>query len=522
MRGAAGFGGILLWTWCVAPAFVLPDGLLAERGFRAQRPLDAPLLVTPEKPLRLAAAVFGDHDLRLEFELDAGAELDVVLRKAEPRGHLLGTSSPFHGRFAVLRLSTQRTGTPWRSRDDVLFGDDAGGAQLRSQARHELGVRARGHWLDATLDGAPLGAHAVADVWGDLALVVRGGPEAAARIFDLAIEPTPALWFTSRNAALLTGWLLIAALAWHSVGALLVLLGGALIARWIFVPELATWAVPSGSGAWLALAWGLPVAAALVLRRRWLLVPGVLLAGVMLAGACYVEAPRLTRAADPRLDLHFGARSGEAPFHALACLIEGARGVATLGDPQPRVLLLGGRQFWNPFDDPIRSAPGKLEGIFAAQRPKPSVADTGTVLANCHQQYLLFRHHLLRYRPAVVVFGISAFEALPDLPATARTMAAEVAPPSPLRVLLPEPVPSSPPSTPPELVQTLDELHALCAREQSALILATQEGLPEPYLQVVQQFARRSATPLCERVMAADGSAEVTALAAAIQRALAR
>jgi hypothetical protein len=62
----------------------------------------------------------------MEIELAERAEIDVLLRRVEPRivgGELL----PFTGRFTALRLSTDGDGVGWRTREQALFGSTGTG-----------------------------------------------------------------------------------------------------------------------------------------------------------------------------------------------------------------------------------------------------------------------------------------------------------------------------------------------------------------------------------------------------------
>jgi hypothetical protein len=476
---------------------------LHEREFHVQRTPGNPVVVTPEKPLILPLA-FADCDLQVELELAPGTTLDCVVRKAEPRRRG-GDLPAFHARFALLRLATGANGDPWLDRDAALFGGATGGAPVPAGRRCTLAMQLRGRGMTASLDGSSLGAAVAADDWGDHAIVVRGDG-AQALVHDLRIVPVAA-GPLPRDALALTGIYVVLAvllLLRPQAATPWLLLAGAAAAELLLFAALAPSTSASPLGAFAAILCGVPLA--LVPLGRWL--PVGLLGSLLLLGlACYVEAPRVPALADPRLDLQFGSNSGSAPFQALSRQIEGVRAIATLGDPRPRVLLLGGIAFWESSGQPASMPAAQLEGPLRAAIGRPaSIAAPGTIDANAYQQYLLLREHLLPYRPDAILFGIAAYESEPSEPATARARAGagKPWPPSLLwRWALPRD--GAPASTPAELAATLDDLHALCARERIPLLLATMDGLAAPYLDAVRAFARRSGTPLHERIVTESG-----------------
>src|SRR5689334_12705038 len=121
--------------------------------------------------------LFADFDLQVDVDLSPGAELDLLVRRVEPRP--LGEERlPFQGRFTVLRVGTgKEEGPGWRTREQALF-EPGGGVTIAPGIPATISVTGRGRTLTANVAGKKLGSCEAADALGSFALIVRGGKAA--------------------------------------------------------------------------------------------------------------------------------------------------------------------------------------------------------------------------------------------------------------------------------------------------------------------------------------------------------
>ena len=122
---------------------------------RLVRAVDDPLEVSPEVPLHIPLP-FGDCELFVDVELEAGTELDLVVRKVEPTLRY-GDMPLYHGRFAVLRLSTEESGRACLTREQALFDDGSVGGHLLGAGKPAtIVLEARGRTVRALVAGERL------------------------------------------------------------------------------------------------------------------------------------------------------------------------------------------------------------------------------------------------------------------------------------------------------------------------------------------------------------------------------
>src|SRR5262249_35416213 len=143
-----------------------------------------------------------DFDLDAVVELAPGASFDLVLRRLEPR-EVRGGALQFHGRFAVLRMSTTADGPAWRTPADALLSPP-GGVRLAPGGPASVHVEARGRELRANVAGKVLPAVLAQDEIGSLALIARDAPVAVQR---LVVQPVgarrePSAWAIGTAAGL--------------------------------------------------------------------------------------------------------------------------------------------------------------------------------------------------------------------------------------------------------------------------------------------------------------------------------
>jgi hypothetical protein len=536
VAGASGGLAVLL-----APGEVLQPEL-ETREFFLTREASDPLRVEESKPLQLLQA-YADFDLFATVELHEDSELDFVLRRVEPRiqerpvtvaGAARSTVEeivPFHGRFTVLRLSTRAEGPPYRTREDALFADDlTGGVKLQAGLPASVLIEARGRRMRANVAGRWLPWCETIDDHGSTAAIVRGGP---ALVRYLKITPRDAgfsvpPWAIGALLALLAAALALArgATVWRTALAFaLALPAGAWIAARVLFVHLLPWAAPEAAGLLAGALLGLPLAVAFAACSR---LPGLVLAIVaaplLLAGAAQCEQRRLQPLDDPRLDLHFGPKSGPAPFEALARRVRSGDGIHTLADPEPRIVFLGGASLFEA--DPDLAAQVGF-GTTAAVRRETGKTANGIVLAtpsgNALQQLLLFRRFYLDFAPRVVVFGVTSAEG-----AGQRRMRVRVSRDLIERgELRPSPCAlyelwrrraggDQPVATPEDLEQTLGEVEALCRERGIPLLLVTEQDLAGPMRAVVERFAAAHALPFLGDVLTSSGEPVIDALAAGI------
>ncbi|MCR9245330.1 MAG: hypothetical protein NXI31_09880 [bacterium] len=380
---------------------------------------DEPFLVTDSRRLPVPFA-FGDFDLQAEIELAEGATVDIIVRRVEPR-RIGAEMEPFHGRFSVLRLSADKNGPAWLSREDALLGDrEAGGVDLAPGHTATVWIKGRGRALDANVAGRKLPRFLADDLHGSFLIVARGG---SAVVRSLLVTPhglaTPWLWneWTWVLAGALLGVLLATVIRmrgaspWRPGVALVlavwVLAGSQQVAPLQYPPPGTMLAYLFGCGAVVFL---------LVPRTRWVAGLGVIV---------LVTAPPL-RHSTASLDEVFDRDAGSQLVEAHAQLV---RGPFMIHDPSPvarRVFLLGGQ--WLYARIPESASPDDhLEGFVTAElRSRLGLVRTEridvpclpTLYGHATQQWDMFSRYYTGYRPEVIVFGVTGIEA--EHPVTGR------------------------------------------------------------------------------------------------------
>jgi hypothetical protein len=507
-----------------------PDEPPRPRLLTVATPINAPggKAITPERCLELPPR-YGDFDLRCVVELPADGELDLVFRKVEHWGPRDVQLPLFHPRFAVLRMSTRAEGKGFLTREEALFGKPEGGVLMSpGEPGASLVLECRGRTARAEVNGMVFGPFETADEFGNVALLVRGG---TAVVKDFVITPWPAVAPPRPSSRLALEVFLVCALVggaggllgwfgtspWQLVGAVVIGLLAAWAASSTVFAELLP-AVRHTDAALIATALsGLPAAlmVAVCWPRRWLrIVATVVIGGLGMAAAVDFalrhEGRRLAPFEDERLDLVFGPESGTAPFDAMTRMLRCEFVAHTLLPPPQRydVLLLGGKRFFDHHQ------PGSVENNVGARLPgmlqqrlglgldkRVEVAAVPTELSHVYQQFLLFTNYYHEYRPRVVVLGITAEEgeSMHHLPA--RQVVADVEQRAPVALGLFElwrrrSRGVAVLQTPDELALTLAELHTVCRRLESRLVLAVDAGVPAPYRAAVQKFATAQTVPL--------------------------
>jgi hypothetical protein len=170
----------------------------------------------------------------------------------------------------------------------------------------------------------------------------------------------------------------------------------------------------------------------------------------------------------------FGPGAGAQLSEALGQIVRMMpAGLLTSGKPGRRAFLLGGEWLYN------RGEPGEhvgvtlgrlLNGAFGERSDAPSLP---TVDGHSAQQWRLFDGFYQGFEPDVVVFGIGASEAAPDVPG------------GPQR------------STPSSLAETLRVVRADCAARSRGLVLFVDVGTPEALREPARRLAA-DGVPLVE------------------------
>jgi hypothetical protein len=467
--------------WLVAG--VVPPGLReplpSVRKFELTRPVENPLTVS-DAHWMFEPRLYGDFDLRMEIELGEGVDLDVLLRQVEPR--VVGpTLLPFHGRFAVLRLSANGDGPGWRSRDDALQGPRGGGIGLAPGLPASVWIEGRGRQLTANVAGRPQPAFTADDRYGMLTLVARGGT-AVVHSLTVVDHGVPGTWRWGR-------------LTWTAIGAagavVLTLLARALQARpyWFFVAAglapLTAWLAAGRAD--LDLAFPAPWAMASMLlgslalpfaglaRARFVL-PAVVAVGALLIG---VRALRHDTAA---VDALFGPDAGNQLAEAHAQRVRTSTGgLITRDQPGRHVFLLGGGRLYD------RGMPDEHLELLVARELRTALAQKVAVPClptpdgHTAQQWRLFTTFYAGYRPAVVVLGVPRDEMAVDDRTGERR------------------------SSPERVRATIDAARAWCANAGSKLLLFADSGLPVE----LQAEVQRAAADGVPTVVAVDGAAPI-------------
>jgi len=476
----------------------LPSELdLVTSPFLLERPNGNPFLVTPQKWLELPM-LRADFDMLLDLELGDGAELDLVLRRVEPRP-LQGVSLGFHGRFAVLRLSAVADGPPWRTPADALLGP-AGGIKLLAGSHATVSIRARGRALLANVAGRTLPEFLAQDEHGGLALCVRGG---TAALHSLQITPVGGGGGLQPFHVGLLVALLLGALARGTgarpaavCAAAVLLAGAAEIGRRVAFAALPPLAQPEPFDELRIVLAGVPLAAAVLLRGRGAAIGsaiGLVAAGWLTASTARAVAARFPPT--PALDALLGVDSRETAAELLARRVRGPQSIHA-PEPSPHcVFLLGGQLLYRRGAAPDQHVEPLLQGELRRTAKDAEVVTLPTEDGWSGQQWRLFDGFLWLYRPKVVVLGITRDEAFADA-ATGR-----------------------PRSSPTELAATVVAARTRCTAEGAALVLLADVGVPEELLTVLRN-AHGDGVPLVELTDADAASGVAHKIAGAVAPSL--
>ncbi|MEY2716658.1 MAG: hypothetical protein RIT24_3001, partial [Planctomycetota bacterium] len=431
-----------------------------------------PLLVTEAAWLELPT-LREDFDLRADVELEEGAELDLVMRRVEPRP-LQGVSLPAQSRFCALRLSTIAVGEPWRKPESALFGEP-GGLKLGGGLPATIVLQARGRTLTGNVAGKQLPTAEAQDDHGSLVLIARGGTVAIRMLHVLPVDRS--LGLDARWLGLASGVVLGAMCAWRRRGIVRALLACAallsapsaflLVAPGALLPLSQTDCLDE----WLAASSGVPLALAVLASggSRILIALSLAMgsAASFFALAECVQGIRDRFPPTPQLDAVFGEGARETVTETLARRIRGPNAIHVPSAPLPgqsRVFLLGGQLMWRrgaaPDDHVEPLLLGELRGP-DPRRPAVEPISLPTVDGWSSQQWGMFDRFFRGYLPAVVVFGVPRYEdaALAD---------------------------GSPRSTPESLRTTIAAARSGCAAIGAKLVLVADAGLPEPFAQALR------------------------------------
>lgn len=422
--------------------------------------------------------LFADFDMTMDVELGEHTELDVLLHQVEPR-RIDSETLPFHGRFAVLRLSSERAGQPWRTREQALFEPRSGGVEVAPGLDSTVSIHARGRELRANVAGRSLPPFESADDYGWMTLLVHGGKAVVKeiRIVPLGL-PAAWRWATSTWVALGAGvgglgalLALCLGLTWQQIGRMaIVQFGAPAAAAWWWIRQTGGAPMdplrlpdPQALGSlllWPALA---PFGFVLLRGRLALLGAAVLVA----AGSLHFATQPLRdalRTDEARLDAVFGPAAGSTLAEALGQRVRGPAEIHDVAPNPRRVFLLGGQLLYD------RGAPTEhLERLLAGELrtkllQKVDVPCLPTADGHTRQQWELFSRFFRGYRPAVLVFGVPRDEA-----ARGRD--------------------GAPRSSPQALAATLTEVQKYCVEQSAKLVLFADQDLPEDLLAVLQKAA---------------------------------
>jgi hypothetical protein len=411
--------------------------------------------------------LYADFDLSMDIELSEKMDLDMLLRQVEPR-RIGNETIPFDGRFSVLRLSTNRAGEVWRTREQALFEPREGGAELAAGYTATVWVQARGRMLRANVAGKWYPWFEADDVYGSLTLVAHGG-KAVMKSLLITNLGQPRAWLWSQ-------WL------WIGMGVAMGLFqalavgfmhrrSSLLIALFLGASNLFSVALVAQLGG-VSAALGLP--SCLELSSCFLV--GVVMAPCalaldqarwgrqsILAGIAFMLCPALVlfpvlanrsfRAADRQIARVFGPASGSAPSEALAQRVRGPYEVHDVSPAEYRVFLLGGQLLYN------RAAPEQhleplLSGDLRTQLgQRVDVPCLPTEDGYSGQQWRMFEAFYTAYNPNVIVFGVPRDEAALDTHGDPR-------------------------SSPSVLGETIKVAREYCSKHQIQLVLLTEAQLP--------------------------------------------
>lgn len=467
----------------VAPRADEPSIEKAGDRYRMERKAGDEFEVVDGKWLRIPR-LYADFDLQMDVELGEHVDLDVLVRQVEPR-FVHGVKVPFHGRFAALRLTTQKDGPAWLSREDTLFGERGRGASLAPGMVATVWIEGRGRTLRANVAGKTLPPIEVADDHGSFTLVARGGKAAVHRLVITSLG-RPRDW-------LLSDWFWI--LAGAAGGALVVAVGLArgerpfrlailgvplaLIAPWFAhgVTIEPFWTPPSG--ALITLLGGSAVLVAALAWIRGVRNPVVMLGSLAVVVAAYWcvagdAVVRMRPVPSARIDEVFGKAAGSDLTEAHAQLVRGQLGLsgpAAKEGLDERVMLLGGQLLYGRMRAPQDHLEPLLRGQLrsALQRPIQVLA-LPTEDGFAAQQWAMFaRFYAEGHRPRAIVFGVPRGEER-DADGALR-------------------------SWPRTLDAALASARAWAKANGAAVVLFAEAGLPQPFLDVLRA-AEQDGVPL--------------------------
>ena len=274
---------------------------------------------------------------------------------------------------------------------------------------------------------------------------------------------------------------------------------------------------------------GLPLAALVLATgfRPLLILLGLVAAVVQLEASARIESPRLEPLADPRLDLHFGIASGSAPFDALSLRLRSALAVHSIGDPPPRIMLLGGGAIFEAGAD--RRALTSVQLMVALHQATGKTVDVtvpATTFGHALQQALLYQRFYQRFTPKVIVLAVGPLESLPTervAPRDVLAKGAEAGWSTGIRLLdlvLRTRDGDLPPSSPESLRATVLELHAFAAARNIPLVVATTADVDPDLAGVLADWSAETGTPFVPSIVDLDGGAQVAELATVLARVL--
>lgn len=458
----------------------IPD--LHQQGYRLVRTETTAYEISDAKWLTVPW-LYADFDLSMDVELSEKMDLDVLLRQVEPR-RIGGETIPFDGRFSVLRLSTERAGAVWRTREQALFERRTGGAELAAGYTATVWVQARGRMMRANVAGTWYPWFEADDVYGSLTLVAHGG-KAVLKSLLIANLGQPRAWLWSQwlwiGLGVAVGLCQALVMGFFrnglALGACLAVLN-VLCVYWLTRVAGENWpllALPNPEILLLCFLPGVSMAACVLalattpLRGmgRWGMsfAAAVPLLVLLAIRSCVVADQGLVPLATT-----FGPASGSAPSEALAQRVRGPFEVHDVSPAVYRVFLLGGQLLYN------RAAPEQhLEPLLSGDLrthlgQRVDVPCLPTEDGYSAQQWRMFETFYTAYNPNVVVFGVPREESAHDRHGMPR-------------------------SSPVELGKTLETAREYCGKQGIQLVLFTEAQLP-PDLMAVLKKAESKDLPL--------------------------
>ncbi|MBP8301837.1 MAG: hypothetical protein KA020_15815 [Planctomycetes bacterium] len=431
--------------------------------------------------------LYADFDLSMDVELSEKMDLDVLVRQVEPR-RIGNKTIPFDGRFSVLRLSTERAGEVWRTREQALFERRTGGAELAAGYTATVWVQARGRMLRANVAGTWYPWFEADDVYGSLTLVAHGG-KAVLKSLLITNLGQPRAWLWSQwlwigmgvamglFQALVVGFLRLSALRSCGVMVFVNLLAVVVLTQVPFlVPEWPKLELPPTIAFWVCFLPGLILAVGLLAVEKtregglWYFVVLTVWVYAPLEVISIARTYRVPDSSERHVISTFGPASGSAPSEALAQRVRGPYEVHDVSPVEYRVFLLGGQLLYN------RAAPEQhleplLSGDLRTQLgQRVDVPCLPTEDGYSAQQWRMFETFYTAYNPNVIVFGVPREESAHDRHGTPR-------------------------SSPVELARTLETAREYCGKNRIQLVLFTEAQLP-PDLMAVMKKAESKDLPL--------------------------